>query len=131
MDLFDQIDFPVRRVLDRLMADKHLRSALVYKRFKSASFDKTVGHRVVLYDNFNDLYGIRLRHNKKSVLIASGDVEIGDEVYLVRGSEVPTGMSLKDRMEDADGNLYSITSIDNIFDLAVMISVAGSHSIPS
>lgn len=130
MDLFDQIDFPVRRVLDRIMADKRARSALVYKRFKSASFDETVGYRVVLYDDF-DFYGIRLRHNKKSILIASGNVEIGDEVYIVRGSDVPTEMSLKDRMEDADGNLYTLTSIDNIFDLAVMISVAGSHSIPS
>lgn len=130
MELFDQIDFPVRQVLNRLMADQHLRSTLVYKRFKSASFNQGVGHRVVLYDEFT-FYGVRLRHNKKSILTASGAVEVGDEVFIIRGSDAPVGMSLKDRLEDVDGNLYSLTSIDNIFDLAVMISVAGSHSIPS
>lgn len=130
MELFDQIDFPVRQVLDRLMADRHLRSALVYRRFKSASFAPDVGHRVVLYDDFT-FYGVRLRHNKKSILTASGEVEVGDEVFIIRGSDAPAGMSLKDRLKDANENLYSITSIDNIFDLAVMISVAGSHSIPS
>lgn len=128
--LFEHIEWPVRQFLAKLVADPKLREEVTYKRYKSAEHNRTLGHKVIIYDNFT-LYGVRMRHTKKSAFVSTGEVEVGDELFVIRGSDAPINMSLKDQLVDAEGNTLAIKWIDNVFNLAMLITIEGGRSVPA
>ena len=125
MGLFDQIQGPVEEFLNKLFADKKLRESITYKTYASAAYDSDLGYKVVTYNEV-PIYAVRLRHNHKSIRILSGDISAGDEVLLIRGDDAPSDMSTKDQIVDASGNIVNVKGIDNIFSLAVLVTISSS-----
>ena len=128
--LFRQIERPVKQFLANIIADQGLREQITYKRYKSAVHDRNVGHKVITYDEFT-LYSVRLQHTKESAKGSTGNVETGDEVFIIHGDDAPSDMTLKDQIVDASSNTLALKHIDNIFNLAVMITVEGGKRIPA
>lgn len=128
--IFSHLDGPVKEFLTRLMSDDRLREKVTYKKYVSGAHSQSAGYKVIVYNSYS-LSGVRLRHNRRSMALSSGAVSAGDEVFLFRADDLPSGISLKDQIVDAEDNTSNVGVIDNVFGLAVLISIEGSNrSIP-
>ncbi len=124
MGFFDQIAVPVRGVLDQLFADPDLTQDITYKRFRKRDWSDDVGANVTKFRSF-PLTAVRLRHTERSKLVGMSKIEVGDEVYLLRGDDVPSGMSLKDELVTEFGVTQELKDLTDIFGLATAVTVAG------
>lgn len=124
MALYTQIEGPVLRILNVLMADEQLAEDLEYHLFAGQAFDDSVGYNVDTYEVSN-VRAVRLRHSLKSASVATGEVQSGDMFFLFRFADLPATISKKDRLVDANGIEFHIRGIDKVFGLAISISVDG------
>lgn len=124
MGFFNQIAVPVNSVLDQLFADPDLTQNITYKRFRKRDWDASEGANVTKFRNF-PLISVRLRHTERSKLVSLSKIEVGDEIYLLRGKDVPSGMSLKDELVTEFGATQEIKDITDIFGLATAVTVDG------
>lgn len=71
-----------------------------------------------------------MRHTWKSTGggVSNSPIEIGDMLFLFKYADFPSGFSLKDRVEDASGEVLSIKHISAVLDLAIIVTVAGNLS---
>ena len=122
MSIFSQVRAPVQRTLTELLSDENFREQVTYKRHTGQAFNSSAGYTVDTYED-TVLYTVRMRHNQDSVKVSTSAVEVGDVLFLFDGSTFPDDSSLKDTIEDADGNAMGIKGIDPIFDLAVIVTV--------
>jgi len=124
MSLYTQVAGPTKAFLNQLMADKDLSRPVTYKRHKKTTFDETKGHNVTTWDSF-PMPATKLLHNQRTVEVSNSKVEVGDSLFLIRGDDSPDGMTLKDQIVDEDGMKFRLKGIDNIFGIAVSITVDG------
>lgn len=122
---FSSIREPVKQLLNTLMSDDRYREEVTYRKFVSSSFDSALKRNVDVYEN-TPLVGVRMRHNKNSVKVATSPVEVGDLLLLFRGEGFPIGTSLKDLVKDAAGIELGVKAIDPVFDLAVSVTMVGA-----
>jgi len=126
MGFCSQIEGPIKKVLDDLMADVDLRKQITYRRYDSQEFSKAAGHMVNSYTD-SVIYALRLRHDNSSQIAGVGPVQVGDQLYLLRDSDAPSSMSLKDEIVDEFGVTQKIKDITPIFGLAVSVTVEGGY----
>lgn len=123
MGFFSQIKSPIRAVIDAIIADPDLREQITYKRYVSGSFSG--GMTSTVYSD-TVFYAVRLKHTDKTVeLYGLPKLSIGDFLFLIRFSDMPIDYSTKDQIVDADGNIFKVSKIDNIFDLAISVTIEG------
>jgi hypothetical protein len=108
-----------------LLSDDNFRERVTYKRYTGQSFDSSVGHTVNTYEN-KDLYAVRMRHNQRSVNVATSAVEVGDVLFVFDNAGFPEEFSLKDLIEDVEGNLLGVKGIDPVFDMAFFVTVVST-----
>jgi hypothetical protein len=106
------------------MADTALRSQITYKRFDTQEYSNALGYEVNSYTEYS-LDAIRLSHTQASNLVGVGTIEIGSQLYLLKGDDAPTGMSLKDEIVDEFNELQKVSNITPIFGLAVAVTIEG------
>lgn len=129
MGIFSRIATPTRRALRDLFSDSDLSVNVTYKKFTGQGlFDSSLGYVPSTYED-HVVKAIRLRHNKKSAEMSEAPVEIGDEVFMFQAHLMPSGMSLKDLIIDEEGNEIKVKGIDNIFNIAISVSVEGGRSV--
>lgn len=130
--IFDAIEKPTKEVLERLLNDRSLRKLVTYKRFVSEQFDNALGYNVEVTDDVEELRAIRLRHTQDSIRLSSGEVASGDMLYMVAFEDMPVdddgelNTSLKDVVVDESGKRFRVKAIDDIFGIAVSITVSGA-----
>lgn len=129
MGFFSKIEGPVKKALNKLFSDPDLTVSISYKEYKGHT---KVGSRMVAsFTSHSGLTAIRLKHTQKSQLLGSGidgvgAVEVGDQLYMFRYADVASiTHSLKNEIVDENGSIQSIKDIRNIFNLALVITVAG------
>jgi hypothetical protein len=125
MAIFSQIRAPVQAMVAELMSDPTFREQITYKRYTGQTFDGSLGYTINTYQE-TGLYAVRMRHNQNSVKVSTSDVEVGDVLFLFDGVTFPEDTSLKDVIEDVDGNTLGIKGIDPVFDMAVIVTVVSS-----
>lgn len=120
---FGGVVVEVKKLLDSLMSDKALAQNITLRRFTGQTFNTTLGHNVNAY-NDTAIKAIKLKHNDNSRQIlgdrlqASGQIQVGDIVYLIRFDDAPGSLSLKDLINDGSETGIKIKRLKNIFDLA-------------
>lgn len=122
MGIFEQIRGPVESFLDQLLASTEFSEQITYRKWTGQSFDETLKHNVATYDE-TPIKTARMRHNSRSVKVATADIQVGDEVFIFKSIDVPEGMSLKDLIVDSTGLIMKVKAIDNIFDIAHAVTV--------
>jgi len=126
MGFFSQIQGPIKSVLRNIMGDEDLRVQITYRKYTGQAFDDSVGHTV---DTFSEstLYAVRLSHTVKSALVGSGvgEIQVGDQLYLIQGDDAPDGMSVKDQIKDENGTIQKVKNVQDIFGLAVAVTIEG------
>ena len=122
IEIFRQVKGPTESVLRQLLADTRLSEQVTYKRFDSESYNSSLGYNVASYTSYS-LTGINLKHNSQSVAVATTKVQVGEPVYVFNAEDMPDGISLKDVIVDSKGNELKVKAIQNIFDIAVSITV--------
>lgn len=123
MGLFGQLIPPTKRVLNLLLNDPQLRKIVTYRKWVSSGFDNSVGHNVDVYTNTASLRSLRLRHNSRSVSVATGNVQVGDEVFVFLAEDFPSDTSLKDLIVGPDNVTMKVKDINDIFDIAYSVTV--------
>jgi len=126
MGLFGQVVPPIKKVLDALLADTQLRELVTYKKFASQEYDTVLKRNVVTTTDYAAVKAIRLRHTNESVQVFTGKLEVGDQLFIFKFDDLPTGLSLKDRIVDESSKIHNAKSVDNIFDIAITVTVDGS-----
>jgi len=122
IEIFRQVKGPTESVLRQLLADTRLSEKVTYKRFDSEAYDRSLRYNVASYTSYS-LTGINLRHNSKSVAVATSRVQVGEPVYVFNAEDIPDGISLKDVIVDENGNELKVKAIQNIFNIAVSVTV--------
>lgn len=127
MGLFGSVLPPIQSLLAELTSDPALIVAIVYRRFDSQKFDKDAGHNINVYTDYPISGGIRLKHNARSAFVSTADVDVGDQVFMLKAPDVPSNVSLKDLIVDEHGDTLKVKAVDNIFDLAYSFTVEGGR----
>lgn len=123
---FSQIQKPVKRIINDLLSDELIAEPLIYKHFQGQAFSEEEGCNLDTFED-HEITGLRLRHSFRSAAVAQGPVEKGDQFFVFRFEDLPGGISMKDKIVDANEKIYSITApVDKILDWAVAITVSGS-----
>ena len=122
MGVFGRSIQALKNAIDLLMKDDTLYAVVTYKKWESQSFDRSLGHSVTVFDD-TSVDAIKLRHNARSAMIASSEVQAGDPVFFMRYDDAPSGMSLKDEIVDANDNLFNVKDIADAFGIAYLITV--------
>lgn len=128
MGLFGSVLPPISSLLRELTSDPDLIVAITYKRFDSQEFDASLGYNVNIYTDYAISGAIRLKHNVRSASVSSGEVDVGDQLFMLKAPDVPSNTSLKDLIVDEHGDTLKVTAIDNIFDLAYSFTVEGGRT---
>lgn len=126
MKVVSQIRGPVKSILNDLMSESPMMESLTYKKFQDQAFSVDSGFNV---DTFVDypVQGLRLRKRYGRATTPQGALERGDQFFVFRMSDLPEGISMKDKIVDENGKIYSIKEpIDKILDLAVTVTVDAS-----
>jgi hypothetical protein len=120
---FGGVVVEVKKLLTSLMADKALAIDITLRRFTGQTFNTVLGHNVNTYDE-TTIKAIKLKHNDNSRQVlgdrlqASGQLQVGDVVYLIKFDDAPGKLSLKDLINDGTEEGIKIKQLKNIFDLA-------------
>lgn len=126
MGFFSQIEGPIKQVLDQIFADPGLNVEITYRLHTGqGSFDHSTGSRS---DTFTDytLTVVRLRHTQGSQLVGIANIQVGDELYLLKGEDISSiagDFSLKDEIVNENSVSQTIKSINDIFGLATAVTV--------
>jgi hypothetical protein len=134
MGLFQQIQGPIKSVLNSLLADDDLSQAYTYRLYIGQVFNETLGYNV---DTFRDteVTGLLLMNPSKLTTPASsgmaqtsqqdvpGFLEMGDKIILFKWEDLPEGVSLKDQIITPEGETMVVKNIDRIFNLAASYKV--------
>lgn len=125
MGLFGQVIPQIQAVLTQLFADDVLPEDVIYRSYVGQTFDS--GEKRTI-DSYNDvpLTAVRLRHNQRSQQVSNTHVEVGDVLFMFDFRGFPENYALKDQIVDAAGTTFDIKGIDNIFELAISVTVKGS-----
>lgn len=124
MSLYSQVAGPTKAFLRQLKADKNLSRPVIYKQYVKTDFDAVKGHNVTTWKEFS-ITATKLLHNQRTVNASNSKIEVGDSLFLFAGEDIPTSITLKDQIVDEDGVKYRLKGIDNIFGIAVSITVDG------
>lgn len=124
MGFFSQIEAPIKAVLDQLFADTRLRDDVTYRKYTGQAWSDEDGASVSTFSE-SELPVIRLQHLQSSKFVGIGSIEAGDQLYLIRSTDAVEGMSLKDEILDEMGNTQKIKSLNDIFGLAMAITLEG------
>ena len=122
MGIFEQIRGPVESFLDQLLDSTEFSEEVTYRKWTGESFNSTLGYNVATYEG-STLKAARLRHNSRSVAVASADLQIGDEVFIFKSQHMPSEMSIKDLIVDENGITMKVKAFENIFNMAHAITV--------
>lgn len=126
MPVFSSAIPPAQRLLADVLADERFREFVTYKVPSSTeAFDDDLGYSVAGETSY-PLPAVRMRHTKKSVLAASSPVMVGDLLFVFSAEGFPAGASVKDRIVDKNGNVFSVKNIDPVFGIAKIVTVAGA-----
>lgn len=125
MSLFSQVFPQIRAVLTALFNDDVLPEEIIYRSYAGQTFDAGEGRAIDSFDEVQ-LTAIRLRHNKRSQQVSNTHVEIGDVLFMFDFRGFPENYALKDQIVDAAGTTFDIKGIDDIFELAISVTVKGS-----
>lgn len=124
MGFFAQAAGPTRSVLNKLFADQDLAVEITYKRYVGSSFNSTTKVTELTYTDI-PLTVLRLSHTVSSQLVGTDGVQVGDQLYLINGPDIPTGMSMRDKIVDENNNEQDIKQITPIFGLATAVTIRG------
>lgn len=127
MSVFSQALLPVRKVINDLFADDFLATEITYRSYSGQSFDSIARVTVTSFTE-KSITVVRLRHTDESARVGASQIQAGDQLYLFRYDDCPAKMSLKDEIEDEYGKIQMIKDINNIFKLAVAVTVEGGTS---
>jgi len=125
MEIFGKFEKKVKKVIADLIADSTLGASVVYKSFQSQTRDATTGQIVPTFTNYS-IRAVKLNHTQSSQMQWIASVEVGDLVFIFKPEELPTLLSMKDRVAYAGRDLAP-KSIDEIFGIATCITVAGGQ----
>ena len=126
MGFFGQIEGPIKSVLNELFNDQELRKMVTYRLYDGQEFSEEEGYNVNAFKE-TSLPVLRLKHTFNSSFIGISNVQVGDQLYLVRFEDAPIGLSLKDEVKDENGVIQKIKSVDNIFNLAYAVTIEGGY----
>ena len=121
--IFGQIVAPTKAVLKQLLADTRLREKVTYKKFTGDAFSTALGYNVDAYEETTGIKTIRLRHNSKSVAVATAEIQAGDEVFVFLTDAFPEGASLKDQIKDGNGVIMKVKDIADAQKIATLVTV--------
>lgn len=124
---FRGVEVAVNKLLTSLMSDEALARDITLRRFTGQTFDADEGHNVNTYDD-TTIRAIKLQHSDLSRQIlgdrlqASGQLQVGAVIYLVKFDDAPGKLSLKDLINDSGEEGIKIKKLENIFELAWAIT---------
>ena len=99
MGIFGQIQAPVRGIIRQLTTDRDLRVVITYKLYVSRTWSDAEDAQVTNF-SATSINAVRLSHTAESKFMGVGDIQLGDQLYLLDFRDAPTGMSLKDEILD-------------------------------
>lgn len=105
-----------------ILDDDDLAVEVTYRKFVSQDYNESLGYNEDIFSETTPTVA-RLRHTVASALVGVGDIQAGDQVYMMRAEDAPSGMSLKDEIINEDGETQKIKDITPIFGLAVLVTV--------
>ena len=126
MGFFSSIRGPIKSVLSDIMGDQDLNSVVTYKKYTGQAFDDTLGRTANTYTEL-EVTGVKLRHTFKSMQMSQHDVQVNDDLFMFDFEDIAElwPLSTKDQIVGEDGEVYKIKAIDDIFELAVSVTVEG------
>ena len=120
--IFSQVLGPVDSMLSEILQDSNFSEEVTYKKYVSQSFSEAVGHVVETYES-TTLKAVRMKHTAESATVSTSNVQVGDVLFMFKGGVLPSGASLKDLIEDAEGNVLGIKGIDPWFNMVAVVTV--------
>ena len=125
MSIIAQIAGPANQWLDELFRDPTLSERVTYRKFTGrGAFSKQLGYPAGAYDD-DPITAVRLKHNKKSVAVVHGEVEVGDVLFVFRSPQLPSGISKKDLIVDKSSVVFNVNDITPVYGIATLITVKG------
>jgi hypothetical protein len=125
-DIFTEVKRQVDPTLDYLIGTSALGVSAMYKKYTGQTFNAVTK---VAVDSYSDtaLSGIKSFHTFNSAVVArnsaaNSEIQAGDVLYIFKFNDMPTGVSLKDRLVEG-GKTYNIKSIMPIAGIVYMITV--------
>lgn len=133
MSIFSQIQNSVNSILPTLFEDEGLTTIVTWKKFVSSEFDEDQGINVDTYKDYKSIRAIKVEKemygqgNYLAANVASQmGVSLGDNIYLFKASDVPTGASIRDVIvESSIGMQYAVKRIYPVFGLITKVEVQG------
>ena len=122
--------FPiVREILHNVIGDTGVNEAVTYRRYKKQEYSEDLGYVASSYDDFS-MTVLRLKHNAKSAALVTGnvqvgDVQVGDDVFIIENGSCPVNMSLKDVIVDSTSAILKVSDVKSVFDLAKIVTIEG------
>jgi len=117
--------FPiVREILHNVIGDTGVNEAVTYRRYKKQEYSEDLGYVASSYDDFS-MTVLRLSHNAKSAALVTGNVQIGDDVFIIENGSCPVNMSLKDVIVDSTSAILKVRDVKSVFDLAKIVTIEG------
>jgi hypothetical protein len=123
--MFGEVKTAVQEVLDMFCTDVDLRRMITYRKFSGVTFSATTRQNVSTYIN-TVLSAIRLVHDLRSAQASAGEVQAGQPLYIIRGSEAPADMSKKDLILD-DGNTLKVAIIQDLLGVCYLVTCEGNQ----
>ena len=117
--------FPiVREILHNVIGDTGVNEAVTYRRYKKQEYSEDLGYVASSYDDFS-MTVLRLKHNAKSAALVTGNVQVGDDVFIIENGSCPVNMSLKDVIVDSTSAILKVSDVKSVFDLAKIVTIEG------
>ena len=117
--------FPIiREILHNVIGDTGVNEAVTYRRYNKQEYSEDLGYVDSSYDDFS-MTVLRLKHNAKSAALVTGNVQVGDDVFIIENGDCPVSMSLKDVIVDSTSAILKVSDVKSVFDLAKIVTIEG------
>ena len=125
MTMFGDIKDSIAPVLEEFFTDEELIREITYKKYTGESFDPVLKYTVATYDS-KPIPAIRMLHTARTASVTPGAVQAGQVLYMLRTTDAPEGMSLKDMIVDGE-TIVAVSVINDIFGIVFEVTVEASN----
>lgn len=123
--LFNQIKKSVDSILPQFFEDENLITQIVWKRFDQSVFSETDGYSKDEYTEF-EIGAIRVEESANykgmSQALTAVAVSVGEELFLVRHEELPSGYSSRDIIE-VGSDTFNVVKVLPVFGIIAKVLV--------
>lgn len=118
---FTSVKARINKIISDLLADEGLAVTITHKKDLGVVWSDEFKRNVASTSD-TSMPAIRTKHNRRSVQVSGSGVEEGDIVYFVQNSDMPSIITLNDRIVEG-ANSYRIKNIQDLFGVAYIVTV--------